>query len=118
MTLSRTLRVLSAFAVALAPALGASVAAQSGSSPAPAAPRPAAPAARAANAPAPRTPDGRPDLQGTWDFAQLTPFERPGQFGEKSVLSDVEADRTLNELGEFSVEMDDCSAESALFTVP
>jgi hypothetical protein len=39
-----------------------------------------------------RTPDGRPDLQGTWDFAQLTPFERPGQFGEKSVLSDVEAE--------------------------
>jgi hypothetical protein len=36
----------------------------------------------------------------------------------RTVLSDVEADRTLNELGEFSVEMDDCSAESALFTVP
>jgi|SRR4051812_21091205 len=92
MTLSRTLRVLSAFAVALAPVLGASVAAQSGSSPAPAAPRTSAPAARAAKAPALRTPDGRPDLQGTWDFAQLTPFERPGQFGEKSVLSDVEAE--------------------------
>ena len=92
MTLSRTLRVLSAFAVALAPTLGASVAAQSGSSPAPAAPRASAPTARAAKAPALRTPDGRPDLQGTWDFAQLTPFERPGQFGEKSVLSDVEAE--------------------------
>ena len=26
----------------------------------------------------PRTPDNRPDLQGVWDFAQLTPFERPG----------------------------------------
>lgn len=32
----------------------------------------------------PRTPDGKPDLQGTWDFAQLTPFERPDQFGNQS----------------------------------
>ena len=34
--------------------------------------------ARTAPAPSRRTPDGRPNLQGTWDFAQLTPFERPG----------------------------------------
>lgn len=33
---------------------------------------------------APKLPDGRPDLQGTWDFAQLTPFERPDQFGNQS----------------------------------
>jgi hypothetical protein len=26
----------------------------------------------------PRTPDGRPDLQGTWSNATLTPLERPG----------------------------------------
>src|SRR4051812_27766555 len=40
----------------------------------------------------PRTPDGRADLQGTWDFAQLTPFERPGNFAGKSSLSDEEAE--------------------------
>ena len=26
---------------------------------------------------APRTPDGHPDLQGTYDLATLTPLERP-----------------------------------------
>src|SRR5438876_674629 len=34
----------------------------------------------------PRLADGHPDLQGTWDFAQLTPFERPGDYaGKESV---------------------------------
>jgi hypothetical protein len=36
--------------------------------------------------------DGHPDLQGTWDFAQLTPFERPGAFAGKSSISDEEAE--------------------------
>jgi hypothetical protein len=40
----------------------------------------------------PRTPQGRPDLQGTWDFAQLTPFERPGDFAGKQTVSDEEAE--------------------------
>ena len=40
----------------------------------------------------PRTPDGRADLQGTWDFAQLTPFERPGEFAGKSSITDEEAE--------------------------
>jgi hypothetical protein len=37
----------------------------------------------------PRTPDGHPDLQGTYDLATLTPLERP--VGAKAVLSDEEA---------------------------
>lgn len=41
---------------------------------------------------APRTPQGRPDLQGTWDFAQLTPFERPGDFAGKQTVTDEEAE--------------------------
>jgi hypothetical protein len=46
----------------------------------------------AAKRPIPRTPDGRADLQGTWDFAQLTPFERPGAFVGKDAISDEEAE--------------------------
>src|SRR5713101_6272733 len=40
----------------------------------------------------PRTADGRPDLQGTWDFAQLTPFERPGAFDGKQTVTEEEAE--------------------------
>lgn len=40
----------------------------------------------------PRTADGRPDLQATWDFAQLTPFERPSEFADKNTVTDEEAE--------------------------
>ena len=39
----------------------------------------------------PRTPDGRPDLQGIWDFRTITPMERPSRFADKEVLTDQEA---------------------------
>ena len=39
----------------------------------------------------PRTPDGKPDFQGAWSFANVTPFERPAALGEKATLSDEEA---------------------------
>src|SRR5437867_1467267 len=38
------------------------------------------------------TADGRPDLQGLWDFAQLTPLERPGEFAGKEQITDQEAE--------------------------
>jgi hypothetical protein len=39
----------------------------------------------------PRTPWGDPDLQGiTWNYATITPFERPEEFGGKDVLTDDE----------------------------
>jgi hypothetical protein len=41
----------------------------------------------------PRTADGRPDLQGLWDFAQLTPLERPSEFANKDTLSEEEAEQ-------------------------
>jgi hypothetical protein len=55
-------------------------------------------ASRAGTAPAkasalPRTPDGRPDLQGMWDFAQLTPLERPGEFAGKTTITEEEAEQ-------------------------
>jgi len=37
----------------------------------------------------PRTPDGRPNLQGTYDLATLTPLERPA--GTKAILTEDEA---------------------------
>src|SRR5262249_40084948 len=39
-----------------------------------------------------RTVDGHPDLQATWDFAQLTPFERPSEFADKNTVTDEEAE--------------------------
>jgi hypothetical protein len=39
----------------------------------------------------PRTPDGKPDLQGIWDFRTATPLERPPEFAEKEFLSPDDA---------------------------
>jgi hypothetical protein len=39
----------------------------------------------------PRTADGRPDLQGIWTNATITPFERPADLGDKAFLTDDEA---------------------------
>jgi len=51
----------------------------------------AAVAARAKAWSPPRTPDGRPDLQGIWDFRTLTPLERPDNLSGKDVLTAEEA---------------------------
>jgi len=39
----------------------------------------------------PRTADGRPDLQGVWDFRTLTPLQRPENRGDQAVLTEEEA---------------------------
>ena len=44
----------------------------------------------------PRTPDGKPDLQGFWDFRTLTPLERPANLKDKAVLTEDEA-KTLQQ---------------------
>src|SRR4030095_5961860 len=41
--------------------------------------------------PQPRTAWGDPDLQGVWNFATLTPLERPRELGEKEGLTEKEA---------------------------
>jgi hypothetical protein len=38
----------------------------------------------------PRTPDGKPDLQGVWGNNSVTPMTRPRQWKDKSALSDAE----------------------------
>lgn len=37
------------------------------------------------------TPDGQPDIQGTWTNATITPFERPDELANKPVLTPEEA---------------------------
>jgi len=39
----------------------------------------------------PRTPDGRPDLQGIWDFKSATPLERPARFAGREFMTPAEA---------------------------
>ena len=39
----------------------------------------------------PRTPDGRPDLEGVWTNMTATPLQRPREFGDKSHFTKVEA---------------------------
>jgi hypothetical protein len=57
----------------------------------------AAPAAAARNYKAPRTPDGKPDLQGFWSNATYTPLERPQnvtkEFYTKEEFEKVKSDR-------------------------
>ena len=43
---------------------------------------------------APRLPDGRPDLQGVWDFRTLTPLQRPESQADKAVLTAEEVARS------------------------
>jgi hypothetical protein len=47
-------------------------------------------ASQSASSAIPRTPDGRPDLQGTYTHGTLTPFERPVALGEKAVYTEAE----------------------------
>jgi hypothetical protein len=45
----------------------------------------------AAKNPPPRTPDGKPDLQGIWTNATMTPLERPGDLAGKEYFTEAEA---------------------------
>jgi hypothetical protein len=54
------------------------------------------PARKPAASAVPRTPDGKPDLQGFWDFRSLTPLERPKAQADKAYLTEEEA-KTLQQ---------------------
>ncbi|MDD9895454.1 MAG: hypothetical protein OXU66_01190 [Gammaproteobacteria bacterium] len=38
----------------------------------------------------PRLQNGLPDMQGTWDFRTITPFQRPSELGEQEFLTEAE----------------------------
>jgi hypothetical protein len=52
----------------------------------------------------PRLPDGRPDLQGVWDFRTVTPLERPDALGGKQRLTDEEAAQVEEQAAADSVD--------------
>jgi len=41
----------------------------------------------------PRTKDGRPDLQGVWNFASGVPLQRPAKFADRKVFTKEEFDK-------------------------
>jgi hypothetical protein len=45
----------------------------------------------ATESPIPRLADGRPDLQGLWDFGTVTPLQRPTEFAGRELLTPEEA---------------------------
>jgi len=40
---------------------------------------------------APRTPWGDPDIQGTWDYRNITPLQRPNDVGDREFFTEEEA---------------------------
>ena len=46
----------------------------------------------------PRTPDGRPDLQGRWTMATFTPLEHPDRFAGREFLAEEEAAALMEQL--------------------
>ena len=57
----------------------------------------------------PRTPDGHPDLSGTYDIATLTPLERPERHGAKLTLTDAEAAEVTRQAAESKAHLNAAS---------
>jgi len=72
---------------------------------------PSNPKARAQVQP-PRTPDGKPDLSGTWDFSNGVPLERPKELNGKQVLTAEEAAAFERQLAE-TRRANDSTSETA-----
>ena len=45
---------------------------------------------------APRTPDGKPDLNGYWTAITFTPMERPAKYGNREFLTDEETKQVFD----------------------
>ena len=62
----------------------------------------------------PRTPDGRPDLQGIWNFSSATPMERPAALAGKEVLTAEEAAQFEQQIAENRITSDSISETAPL----
>ena len=56
----------------------------------------------AQSADVPRTPWGKPDLQGVWDFATLTPMERPPEFADRATLTEEDVANIVARSAQFT----------------
>ena len=61
----------------------------------------------------PRTPDGKPDLQGIWGNGTLTPFERPKELGTKEFYTDQEFAEQAKRIREVGVGEEGDPGEAA-----
>ena len=85
-----SLRSVTALGIAMAMATVAAITVQG---------QAAAPAAKNSSTwKVPRTPDGKPDLQGNWSNNSVTPLERPRQWEGKKYLTDAELDQVSREV--------------------
>lgn len=50
----------------------------------------------------PRTPDGRPDLQGVWSNNSVTPMTRPSQWKDKERLTDAEVEELKSLVAQYT----------------
>jgi hypothetical protein len=55
----------------------------------------------------PRTPDGKPDLQGVWGNNTVTPLVRPPQWKDKTLLSDAEVRELQSVVARYASEAGD-----------
>ena len=60
---------------------------------------------------APKTPWGKPDLTGLWDFRTITPLERPANLADKEFLTEAEAAQLERETIERNEEIDSRPAQ-------
>jgi hypothetical protein len=61
-------------------------------------------------------PDGRPDLQGVWTNATLTPLERPKQLADRQFLTEDEARALEAQAGGRQATADDAGARAQALT--
>ncbi len=49
----------------------------------------------------PRTASGRPDLSGTYDIANLTPFQRDPKYGDQKIMPEADAEAIARQMAGF-----------------